>query len=291
MNIKHSKEVNVKIILAGTPKFSVPIFEEIIKNLNVVGIITQPDKKSGRGMNLISSPVKDLALKYKIKLFQPNNIGEIFDELSLIDFDIFLTVAFGQLIPDNILELANKGSINIHGSIVPKYRGAAPIQHAILNGDTETGISLIYMVKKMDAGDIIFTKYININLDDSSDELFNKLSTLSKEVIVNWLQKFNDGDFIAIKQDETKVTLAPKLSKESSLLAKDYSKNMINKIRAYNSNPGAYLFINKKRVKIFEATIQENKDYLKIESLDGFIYSSKYQFEGKNIIDIKSKIK
>ncbi len=291
MNIKHSKEVNVKIILAGTPKFSVPIFEEIIKNLNVVGIITQPDKKSGRGMNLISSPVKDLALKYKIKLFQPNNIGEIFDELSLIDFDIFLTVAFGQLIPDNILELANKGSINIHGSIVPKYRGAAPIQHAILNGDTETGISLIYMVKKMDAGDIIFTKYININLDDSSDELFNKLSTLSKEVIVNWLQKFNDGDFTAIKQDETKVTLAPKLSKESSLLAKDYSKNMINKIRAYNSNPGAYLFINKKRVKIFEATIQENKDYLKIESLDGFIYSSKYQFEGKNIIDIKSKIK
>ncbi len=279
----------MKIILAGTPKFSAPIFEEIIKNCNVVGIITQPDRKSGRGMNLISSPVKDLALKYKIKLFQPNKIGEIFNELSFLDFDIFLTVAFGQLIPDNILELANKGSINIHGSIVPKYRGAAPIQHSILNGDTKTGISLIYMIKKMDAGDIIFTKYIDIDSNDSSDDLFNKLSTLAKEVIVDWLQKFYDGDFKAIKQDEKQVTLASKLSKEDGLLSKDYSKNMINKIRAFNSNPGAYLFINEKRVKIFEATIHENKNYLKIESLDGFIYSSKYQFEGKKIVYIKLK--
>lgn len=277
----------MKIILAGTPNFSVPIFEEIINNFNVLAIITQPDRNSGRGMKLISSPVKDLALKYNIKLFQPNKIDEIFNELSKLEFDIFLTTAFGQFIPDSILTLAKKGSINIHGSIVPKYRGAAPIQHSILNGDNETGISLIYMVKKMDAGDVIFTKSIDIHQSDSSDYLFEKMSIIAKNVIVDWLIKFNSGDFVAIKQDENQITLAPKLSKDDGLLIKDYSKNMINKIRAYNSNPGAYIFINGQRVKIFAATMIENKNYLKIETLDGFIFSNKYQFEGKKIINIE----
>jgi methionyl-tRNA formyltransferase len=121
----------IKILLAGTPSFSVPIFEEIIKNFEVVGIITQPDKKSGRGMKLISSPVKNLALKHNIKLFQEDKIGNLFPELSLLNFDVFLTAAFGQLIPDNILALPTKGSINVHGSLLPEYRGAAPIQHSI----------------------------------------------------------------------------------------------------------------------------------------------------------------
>jgi methionyl-tRNA formyltransferase len=175
----------IKILLAGTPAFSVPIFEEIIKNFEVVGIITQPDKKSGRGMKLISSPVKDLAVEHNIKLFQANKIGELFEELSLLKFDIFLTAAFGQLIPDNILALPKKGSINVHGSLLPKYRGAAPIQHSILNGDTETGISLIYMIKQMDAGDIIFTTTIPISEQDSSDDMFGKLSLNATEHITD----------------------------------------------------------------------------------------------------------
>ncbi|MGL6125250.1 MAG: methionyl-tRNA formyltransferase, partial [Metamycoplasmataceae bacterium] len=166
----------IKILLAGTPNFSVPIFEEIIKNFEVVAIITQPDKQSGRGLKMISPPIKALAEKYKIKLFQEEKISNILEELKLLNFDIFLTSAFGQWIPESILSLAKKGSVNIHCSLLPKYRGAAPIQHAILNGDKETGISLIYMIKKMDAGDIIFEKVINIEDDDSSDQLFNKLS-------------------------------------------------------------------------------------------------------------------
>ena len=277
----------IKILLAGTPAFSVPIFKEIIKNFEVVGIITQPDKKSGRGMKLISSPVKDLAIEHNIKLFQANKIGELFDELALLEFDIFLTAAFGQLIPDNILALPKKGSINVHGSLLPKYRGAAPIQHSILNGDKETGISLIYMIKQMDAGDIIFKTSIPISEQESSDDIFDKLSLNATEHITNWLNKFYDGDFNTIKQNIDEVTFAPKLNKEDGLLIKDSSENMINKIRAYNSNPGAYLFINNKRVKIFKATRQEDKTYLKLETLDGFIYASKYQFEGKKIIDIK----
>ena len=277
----------IKVLLAGTPVFSVAIFEEIIKNFEVVGIITQPDKKSGRGMKLISSPVKDLAVEHNIKLFQANKIGELFDELALLEFDIFLTAAFGQLIPDNILALPKKGSINVHGSLLPKYRGAAPIQHSILNGDKETGISLIYMIKQMDAGDVIFTTTIPISEQDSSDDMFNKLSLNATEHITNWLNKFYDGDFKAIKQNIDEITFASKLNKEDGLLIKDYSEKMINKIRAYNSNPGAYLFINDKRVKIFKATKTENKAYLKIETLDGFIYASKYQFEGKKIIQLK----
>ncbi|MGL4252334.1 MAG: methionyl-tRNA formyltransferase [Metamycoplasmataceae bacterium] len=277
----------IKILLAGTPNFSVPIFEEIIKNFKVVGIITQPDKKSGRGLNMIASPVKELAIKYNIKLFQEDKINNIFDELKLLDFDIFLTCAFGQLIPENILALAKKGSLNIHGSLLPKYRGAAPIQHALLNGDKKTGISLIYMIKQMDAGDIIFEEEIKIEAEDTSDSLFNKLSLVAKNKISRWLELFYKGEFDEKKQDINKVTFAPKLSKEEALLKIDTSEKMINKIRAYSSNPGAYLFIDNKRVKIFEAQIEENKKYLKIESKNGFIYSNKYQFEGKKIIDIK----
>ncbi|MGL5308484.1 MAG: methionyl-tRNA formyltransferase [Metamycoplasmataceae bacterium] len=277
----------IKILLAGTPKFSVPIFEEIIKNFNVVGIITQPDKKSGRGLNIISSPVKELAIKYNIKLFQNDKISNIFEELKLLDFDIFLTSAFGQLIPENILSLAKKGSINIHGSLLPKYRGAAPIQHALLNGDKETGISLIYMIKQMDAGNIIFEKKIQIDENDCSESLFNKLSLIAANTICHWLKKFYDGEFEEKVQNINDVTFAPKLLKEEAFLKIDTSEKMINKIRAYNANPGAYLFINNKRVKIFSATLKENKNYLKICTQDGYIYSSKYQFEGKRIIDLK----
>ncbi len=277
----------IKILLAGTPHFSVPIFEKIINNFNVVGIITQPDKKSGRGMKIISSPVKDLAIKYNIKLFQSKDISFIFEELKLLSFDVFLTAAFGQLIPNNILSLSKIGSINIHCSLLPKYRGAAPIQHALLNGDKQTGISLIYMIKKMDAGDIIFTETFDIMNYYSSDILFEKLSLLARDLITNWLNRFVNNDFITTIQNTNKVTFAPKLSKENSFLNKDYAKNMINKIRAYNSNPGAFLKINNKRVKIFEATIVKHTNYLAIEALDGFIYSSKYQFEGKKIINLK----
>lgn len=278
----------IKILLAGTPSFSVPIFEEIIKNFEVVGIITQPDKKSGRrGLKLIPSPVKNLALKYNIKLFQADKISDLFHELKLLDFDIFLTSAFGQLIPDNILSLAKKGSINIHCSLLPKYRGAAPIQHSILNGDKQTGVSLIYMISKMDAGNIIFDKIVEIDEGETSDSLFSKLSLIAQSEICNWLTLFYNGKFQERVQNVHEVTFAPKLTKESALLSIDYSEKMINKINAYNSNPGAYLFINNKRVKIFSATKIENKNYLKIQSLDGFIYSSKYQFEGKKIIDIK----
>lgn len=273
----------MKIILAGTPQFAANIFEKIIKNFDVVAIITQPDKKSGRGKKTNPSPVKLLAQKYNIKCYDPEKIGLIFNQLQQIDFDVFLTIAFGQYIPKKLIALAPKKFINVHGSLLPKYRGAAPIQRAIYNGEKQTGISLIYMIDRMDAGDIIFTKQIAIDSNDNSKSLFAKFETIIKEIIVSWLKKFYTRDFKAIKQDENLVSFAPKLTKEEAFLEKDNSINMINKVRAYNPNPGAYLFLNNKRVKIFSLSQEKIEHALEIEADDKTIYATEFQFESKKI--------
>ncbi len=142
----------MKILLAGTPEFAVPIFEKIINNFEVVGIVSQPDKPNKRGRILTSTPTKVLAQKYNIKCFQPEKIGQIADELKALDYDYLVTVAFGQLIPTSVLQIAKKLNLNVHGSILPKYRGAAPVQHALLNNDKTTGVSLMEMVKVYGCG-------------------------------------------------------------------------------------------------------------------------------------------
>ncbi|WP_416373434.1 methionyl-tRNA formyltransferase [Mycoplasmopsis cynos] len=171
-----------------------------------MAIISQPDKPANRGYKLQYTPTKILAEKYQIKVYQPEKIIDIYEELKSYDYDILLSCAFGQFIPTKVLELAKKGSLNIHGSLLPKYRGAAPIQHSLLNGDDVTGICLIYMVNKMDAGDIIFEKSINIDLKDTSETLFKKLSSLSAENIVKLLEDFYNGNFKIKKQNEDLVT-------------------------------------------------------------------------------------
>lgn len=276
----------MKIILAGTPEFSVPIFENIIKEQEVVAIITQPDKKAKRGLKLQESPIAKLAKKYNIKIFKPIKINEIYNDLKELDFDIFLTSAFGQYIPTNILSLAKIASINIHGSILPKYRGAAPIQHAILNGDKETGISLIYMVKKMDAGNILKTAKLIIENDDS-DSLFEKMSLLAAKNINKWLNDIANKNFKEIIQDEKLVSFAPKLTKEDALLdLKNFSFEKIsNKVKAYSKNPGCFIFLNGKRVKIYKVSL-EKKQGLKLSFKDGIMYATSYQFEGKKIVKL-----
>ncbi|AAT27891.1 methionyl-tRNA formyltransferase [[Mycoplasma] mobile] len=277
----------MKIILAGTPDFSVPIFEEIIKKYEVVAIITQPDKQANRGLKTQESPVSFLANKYKIKLFKPEKISQIFHELEKLDFDFFLTAAFGQYIPTNILELPKKASLNIHGSLLPKYRGAAPIQHAILNGDLKTGISLIYMTKKMDAGNILKTEEFEIYDNDDADSIFLKMSLIASKKINFWLESIMKNDFEEIVQDEFFATQAPKLLKEDAKidLEKMTFEEIKNKVRAFSSNPGSYIFLNKKRVKIFRVSLT-NKKGLEIKYKNGLLYATKYQIEGKKIVDL-----
>lgn len=281
----------IKVILAGTPEFSVPIFEEVIKNFEVVAIISQPDKPANRGYKLIPTPTKVLAEKYNIKCYQPNKISEIYDELAQLDFDFLLTAAFGQYIPEKILNLPKRAALNIHGSLLPKYRGAAPIQHSLLNGDKKTGINLIYMVKEMDAGNILKSSEIEIVEEDTSDILFNKLSILSAQNITKWLKEIYENNFNEIVQDASQVILAPKLTKEEAQI--DLSENsdqVINKIKAYSSNPGAYTFINNKRVKLFNATTKEVKNAIQLSCRDKNIYIYDYQYESKKRVNLLEKV-
>ncbi|AKA49840.1 methionyl-tRNA formyltransferase [Mycoplasmopsis gallinacea] len=277
----------MKILLAGTPSFSVPIFEEVIKNFEVVAVVSQPDKPANRGYKLEPTPVKLLAEKYNLKVFQPNKISEIYDELAKLDFDVFLSCAFGQFVPDKVLKLAKKAALNVHGSLLPKYRGAAPIQYSLLNGDKQTGITIIYMVNKMDAGDMLFKKAIDIEDTDTSDSLFEKLSILGTENIVSWLKDFEKGNFTAEVQDENQVVLSPKLLKEDALLEPTLTtEEAFNKIRAFSSNPGAYLFVNGKRLKVYYASKKLIKNAPILEFSDGKLYAQDYQFESKKRVKL-----
>lgn len=272
----------MKILLAGTPNFAVPIFEEIIKHFDVVGIVSQPDKPSLRGHKTQPTPTKLLAEKYGIKCFQPEKIGQIKDELKALDYDYLITAAFGQFIPDSVLAIAKKLNLNIHGSLLPKYRGAAPIQYALLNNDKETGISLMEMVHEMDAGDVFATAKYEIKPTDAASTLFNELSDLAKNNIVEWIKKIDNNELKRVKQDSSLVTLSPKLNKEDAFLKPSLTcQEAINIIRAFEMNPGAYTIINDKRVKIFFATKDVVKNGIKIHFSDGDIYATDYQFESK----------
>ncbi|WP_036451913.1 methionyl-tRNA formyltransferase [Mycoplasma buteonis] len=278
----------MKIILAGTPDFSVPIFEEIIKNFDVVALISQPDRPANRGYKLQPTPTKLLAEQYNIPVYQPNKIGDIYEELSKIDFDILLTCAFGQFIPQKVLDLPKKAALNIHGSLLPKYRGAAPIQHALLNGDKQTGISLMYMFLKMDSGDIIKTAALDILETDTSDTLFEKLSILATENITHWLKEFEQDNFTKIKQDEAQVILSPKLDKADAFLSENLTcESAFNKIRAFSSNPGAYYILNDKRIKIYYASkTKTHNNALKLQFSDGFLFATDYQYESKKRVKL-----
>ncbi|MDJ1645872.1 methionyl-tRNA formyltransferase [Mycoplasma phocimorsus] len=277
----------MKVVLCGTPSFAVPVFEEINNNINVIAIITQPDTPSNRGQKLNESAVATWAKEKGIKLFKPNKIGEIYEELKELDYDIMLTFAFGQYIPEKVLELPKIASVNIHGSLLPKYRGASPVQYTLLNNDEYAGINLIYMTKDMDAGDIIFEAKLKIQEEDTTSKLFVKLANLAKENIVEWLNKLYKNDIVITKQDETLVTLTKKLQKENGELSQcDDIQTNLNKIRAYADNPGAFYFNNGKRVKVFMAKKEIIKNAPIIPCANGNLYATDYQFESKKRIKL-----
>ncbi len=249
----------VKIILAGTPEFPVPIFEKIInnKNFEVVAIITQPDRPSKRKHKIIFSAVKQLALKYKIKLLQPVNINENSDLLEVLNHDILLTCAYGQFISDKILKMAKLTSLNIHGSLLPSLRGGAPIHHAIINGLPQTGITLMHMEKKMDAGDIIFQSKITIEDNDNFGTVHNKLSELATLKIEDWLQKIITKNFSVIKQSDIGTpTFGLNISKTDRLVKWNENADIINnQIRGLFPWPIAISKYNETTFKITKSSM------------------------------------
>lgn len=276
----------MKIVLAGSPQISVNTFEKVINNFEVVAIVTQPDKPKGRGMKMEQTPVANLGDKYGIKVFKPNKISEIYDELKSLNFDLFLTFAFGQWIPTSILELGKYKPMNIHGSLLPKYRGAAPIHYAILNGDKEIGITLMEMVKEMDAGAMYFKASKEITEDTTTGEAFNIIDNLASENIIDWINKINSGDVNPIEQGSD-FTLSPKIEKSFGELNNELTiYEAQRRIKGLNPFPGAFIYIDGKRIKIFNYTNEYKDGMLKIKFSDGELNINSFQYEGKKRRDI-----
>ncbi|WP_339021546.1 methionyl-tRNA formyltransferase [Spiroplasma endosymbiont of Atherix ibis] len=252
-----------KVVFCGTPQISVEILKALEKiNVEIVGVITQPDKQVGRKKEIKFSEVKEYCLTKKYKLFQPYKISEIEDQLKDLKPDFMLTCAYGQFISDSILNIF-KNCINTHASILPKYRGGSPIQFAIMNGDKKTGISLMKMVKKMDAGEVYYQEEIDIDENDDSATLFEKMAILGKKMIKEKLMAIFDGKLVGQKQDESKVTFAYNLKNEEEKINWNKSAVEINNfIRALSPKPIAFTFFNNERIKIKKSRVIKDKENL-----------------------------
>jgi len=249
----------MKVIFMGTPEFAVPILEKILTKHEVVLVVTQPDSVVGRKKEIKYSPVKEVALKHNIKVFQPINIRKEEDFILQKEADIIITAAYGQIIGKRLLNHFRYKSINIHGSLLPKYRGGAPIQRAIINGDLETGITIMYMAEKMDAGDILRQTKIPILESDNQETLFKKLSLLASEMILPFLDDLENGLITPIKQDESQVSYAYNLTKEDEKIDFNKPSRMVfNQIRGLNPNPGAYTLIDGQVLKIYDSKVTDH---------------------------------
>ena len=263
---------NLKVVFMGTPTFSVPILNALIENTNVIMVVSQPDREKDRKGNYLYTPTKKLALEHNIEVFQPANIKEEYQKVTNLKPDIIITCAYGQIIPTSILECPKYGSINVHGSLLPKLRGGAPIHHAIINGDKETGITIMYMDKKMDSGDIISQRKISIEANDNLDSLYEKMSILGKELLMDTLPSIINGTNKRIKQNTDEVTFGLNITKEEEKINFTNSSEKIhNLIRGLSSIPGAYCYLFDKRLKIYESfltDIKSKKEPGTIEKID-----------------------
>ena len=245
------------IIFMGTPEFAVPALKSLYKsNQNVVLVVTQPDRPKGRGRKIISPPVKEVAINLRYELDQPSSIRtmEFAHRIENHKPDIIVVVAFGHIIPKNILAIPKIAAINIHASLLPKYRGPAPIQWAIINGESETGVTTMLMDDGLDTGDILLSSKIKIFSDDTSGTLHDRLANLSADVLIQTIEHIEAGDIRPISQDNSQATYAPLLKKNDGRMNWEMPAQTLEAfIRGMTPWPGAFTFHGKKRLKIFKA--------------------------------------
>ena len=251
-----------KIVFMGTPNFSVPILKSLYQNgYPISTIYTQPPKKSMRGQKINKSPVQKMAENLYIDFRTPDSLKENNEEynfLKLLNPDLVIVVAYGQLIPKNYLSLSKHGFINIHASLLPKWRGAAPIQRSIMNLDKETGVSIMKIVEKLDAGPVIMQEKINVTSEMNAEDLSNKLSDLSSKLILECIDEIEGRKTKFIDQDEQKATYAKKINKEEGKINWDNSaENILAQINSLLPNPGAWFSFMGERYKILKASISE----------------------------------
>ena len=250
----------IKIVFMGTPDFAVPVLEGLIENYDVIGVVSQPDKRVGRKQELVNTPIKEVALKHNIPVLQPIKIKEEYDEVLKLNPDLIVTCAYGQIIPKVILDAPRLGCINVHGSLLPKLRGGAPIHWAIINGCEKTGMTIMYMDVKMDSGDIISQRETKLEETDNLESLYNRMSLIGRDLLLDTLPSIIDGTNERIKQNEEEVTFGLNVKREEEHI--DFSKScreVFNLIRGLCPVPGANAVIDGNEMKIYNAIISDKK--------------------------------
>lgn len=298
---------NIKIIFFGTPDFAAGILKLLIDNkYNIAAVFTQPDKKVGRKQKIEFSPVKDLALKNKIEIFQPENLCVIGldEEIKNIEPDLFIVAAYGKILPKNILDIPKFGAINIHASLLPKYRGASPVQCAIFAGEKETGITLMKMNEKMDEGDILAQEKIEIGEDETADVLLKKLSKMGADMIVDFVPRWISGKINLVPQNHSEASYCKRVLREDGKIDWNSAAEEISRAwRAYHPWPGIYSILSlknqSKRLKLLEIEIVSNMNTgekngkiieynqkVAVQAKNGLVILKKIQLEGKKEMDI-----
>jgi len=247
----------------GTPEFAVPSLEMLVnEGYEVIAVVTQPDKPKGRGNKMAAPPVKEFALKHQIEVLQPDKIKtpEFIDQIKALKPDLLITAAYGKILSRELLEVPVHGCINVHGSLLPAYRGAAPINWAVINGEKKTGITTMYTDVGLDTGDMLLKKELEIGPDMTAGELHDKMAVLGAEVLKETLTALKNGTLQRIPQDDSQSSYAPMMNKELGQI--DWSKNaeeIHNLVRGTNPWPGAYTFLNGNRMRVWKTSLVHGK--------------------------------
>lgn len=306
MNFENIKlEKDPTIIFMGTPDFSVPILKGIMEHYKVRAIVTQPDRKVGRDGKVIFSPVKQVAFDNDILCLQPEKIRDILQDINVLEPDLIITCAYGQILPLEMLQIPRLGCINVHASLLPKLRGGAPIHHAIMDGFSKTGVTIMYMDKGMDTGDIISQREIPISNDDTAETLHDKLSVLGRDLLLETLPSILNGTNSRTTQDEAEATYGFNITREDEHI--DFSKTkrqIVNKVRGLNSWPGAYCILDDKILKVWKCREGERiydlgtdgeitriyDDGFGVKTSNGEVVFTEVQLEGKRKMAAKDFI-
>ena len=295
---------NLNVIFMGTPDFAVPVLEELIKNTNVIMVVTQPDKEVGRHRELVPTPVKQVAIDNNIEVFQPIKIKEDYEKITSKNADIIITCAYGQIIPEAILNNPRLGCINVHAYLLPRLRGGAPIHHAIIDGEEKTGVTIMYMDKKMDTGDIISKKEYIITDEDNVGTLHDKLSQIGSNLLIETLPSIINGTNNRIPQNHDEATYAWNIKREEEHINfNKTAKEVYNQVRGLNPWPKAYTLILDQEVKVLECTIgtkdstfssgticELTKDSIGICTKDKVVYITKVKPFGKKEMSARDYI-
>ena len=275
----------MRIVFFGTPQFAVPTLQNLIENrYSILAVVTQPDRPKGRHLKIVPSPVKELAQKNRIKVLQPHIVGEMgfLEEIASLNADLFVVISYGKILPSSLLKIPRLYSLNVHASLLPKYRGASPIPNALLNQETQTGVTIMRITEQLDAGDILLQRSVSIDPQDDGVTLSEKLSHAGAELMIHALRVTESGKAVFHPQDENQATYTKRLKKEDGIIDWSRSSREIEAlIRALVPWPSAYTFYQGKRLQLWKVLAKQRACYgrygqvLKVSETEGIEVSTR----------------